>query len=258
MTERLSFQEISQILKFCKKDFDKALPDDEIQSVLSSFVFKLIHAIFPIYIDYKEEIECEEFFLMTFKLILKSEPVVIDHKSILYFALMAAASSFMFSKELWNPILKILWLRENKISFKVEVNGSFSTELDLFDSENVDFEDEGSKEILLGNLLRVIVQNTDSKLLEITNFTSKERPDCCLNTALTMLLRKSKHEDCFAHRCDRQNDVGFNLMIILRYLGKSQEYPKEIGNQISRSLGTATFKWMECVRQGCETLKYEF
>ena len=195
---------------------------------------------------------------MTFRLIQKSEPVEIDHKSILYFALMAAASSCMFSKELWIPILRILWLRENKISFKVEVNGSFSTELDLFDSENVEFEDEGSKEILLGNLLRIIVQNTDSKLLEITNFTSKERPDCCLNTALLMLLRKSKDEDCFAHRCDRQNDVGFNLMIILKYLGEFQDYPKEIGNQISRSLGTATFKWMECIRQGCETFKYEF
>ena len=253
MAKKLSFQEISQILKFCKRDFDKALQNDEIQSFLSNFIFKFIHAIFPIYIDYKEEIECEEFFLMTFKLLLKSEVVEIDHKSILYFALMAAASSFMFYKELWNPILKILWLRENKISFKVKTNGSFSTELDLFDSENVEFEDECSKETLLGNLLRIIVQNTDSKQLEILSFTSKERTDRCLNTALIMLLRKSKHEECFAHECDRQNDVGFNLMIILRYLGEFQDYPEEIGNQISRSLGTATFKWMECIRQGFET-----
>lgn len=194
---------------------------------------------------------------MTFKLIQKSEAVEIDHKSILYFALMAAASSSMFSKELWKPTLKILWLRENKISFKIEVNGSFSTELDLFGSENVEFEDEDSKEILLGNLLRTILKNTDSQLLEIINFTYKDRPDCCLNTALMMLLRKSKHEDCFAHKCDRQNDVGFNLMIILRYLGELQDYPKEIGNQISRSLGTATFKWMECIRQCCEILNSE-
>jgi len=89
----------------------------------------------------------------------------------------------------------------------------------------------------------------DSNLYNLMDKSHRqERTDRCLNTALIMLLRKSKHEECFAHKCDRQNDVGFNLMIVLRYLGEFQDYPKEIGNQISRSLGTATFKWMECIR----------
>ena len=187
---------------------------------------------------------------MTFQLVRKSEVAKTKHQDVLKFALIAAGSNFDFEKSEWEPVFDVLWRRESKISFKIGEGGKFLSELDIFGSQDLEFDDDETKEILIGSLLTVLTKNVTSKTETLKRLISEERADCFLNSAFFLLTRRSKNDDCFNHLCDRQNEISFNLMIILRSLVDFRFCRQEIGNQISRALGTATFKWMECVRQG--------